>query len=273
MEEYYIRTPDHDDSRGPFDVDKLQTLATAGQIDKNTIYYDQEKEEWLPIGLNEALTAAIFPTKKSLNLRIGGKPPTLPPSGEPPAEKPDDGGVDLNMILAAADGTTAETKGVKAQRESVERAAMTAPGGLALIFLLSTVFLLYPLLPALTSAFSDRAFLDLVSYPIALLGIVDLTLALALGLGVTEVYSYARGRAMLTLGFGLYLGWALQAPEMILVFALAGIGTFAATLAKRYALLILTLVLGATGHAALVYFSVMGRFGGFFEVLRIPLGE
>ena len=45
MSEYYIRTPEQDESRGPFTVSKLNTLAEAGQVKENTLYYDEDKEE------------------------------------------------------------------------------------------------------------------------------------------------------------------------------------------------------------------------------------
>ena len=70
MADYYIRSKDDNDSRGPFDLSKLQTLAEAKQIDENTLYYDEEKEEWLPVGLNAELKAAVFPVREKLKLNI-----------------------------------------------------------------------------------------------------------------------------------------------------------------------------------------------------------
>lgn len=271
MEEYYIRTPNHDDARGPFDVDKLQTLFAAGQINAETIYYDQEKEAWLPIADNEALKAAIFPVKKTLGLKIAPAKSELSKAAEDDS-LPKEESVDLSKILAAADGETVENQQVKRSRESVERTAMTAPTGLAVVLLLSAVSLLYPLLPTLSAAFSDSAFLALLGYPFLLIGLLDLLLAIALGLGVTEVYNYVRGRAMLTFGFGLYVGWALQAPEIMLAFSVAGIATFAATLARRFEVLIPALVFAAGTHLFLVYLAITGRFSDFFEMVRIPLG-
>lgn len=271
MEEYYIRTPDHEDSRGPFDVDKLQSLVAAGQVTPDTIYYDQEKETWLPISENEALKVAIFPVKKALGLKIGPAKSENPndPKEDP---KPEEPGVDLSEILAAADGEIGENSELKKKRMSSERASIAAPTGLACILLLSAVSLIYPLLSVLTSAFSDGEYLALLSYPFLLVGLIDLLLAVALGLGVTEVYNYVRGRAMLTIGFGLYVGWGLQAPEMTIAFALGGIGVFTATLAHRFGLLVAAITLGALGHLGLVYLAVTGRFSDFFEVVRIPLG-
>ncbi len=46
-EEYYIRAPDSEDARGPFNMEKLSSLVEIDQVDKETLYYDDEKEEWL----------------------------------------------------------------------------------------------------------------------------------------------------------------------------------------------------------------------------------
>jgi hypothetical protein len=46
MADYYIRTPEREESRGPFDASQLLTLAEAGQITENTLHYDESKEEW-----------------------------------------------------------------------------------------------------------------------------------------------------------------------------------------------------------------------------------
>ena len=70
MSDYYIRTPEQNESRGPFDISKLLTLAEAGQINPNTLYYDEEKEEWIPIALNDALRAQVFPEREKLSLKI-----------------------------------------------------------------------------------------------------------------------------------------------------------------------------------------------------------
>ena len=69
MADYYIRTPDYENSRGPFDAAQLLSLAEAGQITENTLHYDENKEEWVPIALNEKLNALVFPEREPLSLR------------------------------------------------------------------------------------------------------------------------------------------------------------------------------------------------------------
>ena len=68
-QEYYIRQPDSDEPRGPFTVDKLSSLAEADQVDRDTLYYAEEEEEWVSIRSNEDLLREVFPEKKKLSLK------------------------------------------------------------------------------------------------------------------------------------------------------------------------------------------------------------
>lgn len=274
MDDYYIRTPENDRSRGPFDVDKLHSLAEAGQVTANTLYYDETKEEWVPIGANADLKAAIFPERKRLSLSIGKEPKSKEDDDEAEEEKEEDERHDVADMLAAADGETEDTQHLKKERESFEKAALIAPMGLALIMMASAVFLLFPHLATIQSALGGNGSItSLFGYPFLLIAFYDLIVALALLLAVTEVYPFVRGRMMLGLGFGAYMGWALQAPELILAFFLAGIGPFWATLAKRVSLMILALSLGIVGNGFLAYLSLTGRFDGFFEVIHFSFGS
>ena len=49
MADYYIRTPDREESRGPFEASQLLTLAEAGQITENTLHYDETKKSGPPL--------------------------------------------------------------------------------------------------------------------------------------------------------------------------------------------------------------------------------
>lgn len=266
MQDYYIRTPEHDDSRGPFNVVKLQSLVEAGQVDENTLYYDEEKEEWIPIALNEALKAEVFPKRERLSLRIE------PQSAEDDGEEETGDAINVESMLAAADGETEETKHLKKKRESFERAIAISPVSLAIMMFLSGAFLLIPHLSIVQEALGEAPLSSLLNYPFLLIAFLDLILGVALLLAVTEVFPFVRGRAMLTLGFGLYLGWAIGDPELLVAFALAAIGPFTATLAQRFSLMVLAVVLGIIGNAFLVFLSLNGRFEGFFEVVEVGLG-
>jgi hypothetical protein len=69
MAEYFVRSPDSENARGPFSMEKLQSLAEVGQVDKSSLYYDSASEKWKAVGENEELCTQLFPQKKKLTLR------------------------------------------------------------------------------------------------------------------------------------------------------------------------------------------------------------
>lgn len=265
MADYYIRTPDQDESRGPFDISKLLTLAEAGQVTPNTLYYDEDKEEWVPIALNEELKAQVFPEREKLVLKVGEE------EEEAKVDTKDPGGVNVEAMLAAAEGDTAEKRKLTRQKKSFERAANISAVGLGLMMLFSALFMFLPLMPTLQGAISEQQFSTILNYPSVLIGIFDLIMAVLLLLAVTEVYPVVRGRAMLGLGFGVYVGWSLGDPILMGVFAAAGIGIFIATISQSLSSMVAALILGLGGNVYLAYLALNGRFDGFFEGLVLNL--
>ncbi len=259
MADYYIRTPEQDVSRGPFDISKLLTLAEAGQVTPNTLYYDEDKEEWMPIALNEGLNAEVFPEHEKLSLKVveGAKAEL--------DNKADPGGINVESMLAAAEGATEEKKKLSRQKKSFERAATISLAGLGLMMLFSALHMLLPLMPVLQGAISDQQFATIFNYPTVLIGAFDLIMAILLLLAVTEVYPLVRGRAMLGLGFGVYVGWSLGDPLLIAVSAAAGIGVFLATISQSLNTMIAAFILGIGGNLYLAYLALNSRFDGFFD--------
>jgi len=268
MTEYYIRTPDHDESRGPFDIPKLETLADAGQINQNTLYYDDSKEEWLPIALNESLRAAVFPEKEKLSLKIAVKKPAEEAAPEKDGKNDSN---DVEAMLAAAEGKTEERRDLVRKQESFERAASISAVCLGLMMILSAGFLVFPLNSEISTAINGADYISILNYPVVLVGIFDLVLALLLLLTVTEVFPLVRGRAMLTLGFGVYVGWAIGDPLLVGIMAAAGLGLFLATIARSMAVMVVALLLGFGGHGYLTYLAMNGRFDGFFNSIVLNL--
>lgn len=68
-QEYYVRKPDSENARGPFNLDKLKSLAEAGQVDRESLYYDAATENWNKVGDNPELCAQLFPEKVKLTLK------------------------------------------------------------------------------------------------------------------------------------------------------------------------------------------------------------
>ncbi|TVP79807.1 MAG: DUF4339 domain-containing protein [Puniceicoccaceae bacterium] len=259
MSDYYIRTPDQDESRGPFDAAKLQTLAEAGQVTPNTLFYDEEKEEWIPLALNKELHAQVFPEREKLTLKINQA------TAKPSKKKVEPAGLEVGKMLAAAEGDTQEKRQLIRRRKSLEKAATMAPNGLGAMMLLSALFMILPLVPEIESSFGKDGLAAALKYPAVLIGIFDLLMGVLLLLSVTGVYPLVRGRAMLGLGFGVYVGWAIGDPGLMALTATASLGLFMATLANRFGTLVFALILGIGGHAYLAYLALSGRFDGFFE--------
>lgn len=274
MQDYYIRTPDHEESRGPFNISKLLTLGEAGQINENTLYYDEDKEEWMPFALNEELKAQVFPERKKLELKISEKgketEETPKEAKKVEQERPK---IEVDDMLAAAEGTTEDTKHLKKKEESFQKAASIASSGIGLMMLLSAVALLLPHFEIVDAAIQQEAYSTVLNYPFVVVGLFDLVMAIFLFLAVTEIYPLLRTRGMVTLGFGLYVGWALNDLTLMGASAAGGIGIFVATVARTYSTMLMAILLGIGGNGYLAYFALTERFSGLFENVAFKFFE
>jgi len=248
-QEYYVRQPDSENARGPFSMDKLQSLAEAGQVDRESLYYDDEAQDWRPVGDNAALCESLFPEKKKLTLRKREDPtPDLPgketapkatppvtgstpdakasknptpskPVPPPPLDKANEkdserSGLNVEDILSAAEGNTDEMEFLRIQRKWRDRAVALSLPMMALLMLLSAASLLgffWKDISALYAAESKADMMVLLEQPLLVLGLVDLFFAILLALAVTKVYPLLRLRLMLGLGFMGYLAYATWA--------------------------------------------------------------
>ena len=68
-QEFYIRNASETEARGPFTIEQLVSLAEAGQVTADTLYYDANAERWLALGSDLTIKAAIFPEKKKLVIK------------------------------------------------------------------------------------------------------------------------------------------------------------------------------------------------------------
>jgi hypothetical protein len=270
MADYYIRTPDREESRGPFDASQLLTLAEAGQITENTLHYDETKEEWIPIALNEQLKADVFPDREKLSLKVNQSKGDASDAEASDASK-EQGGIHVTDMLAAAERISGDTLHLKKKEESFEKAAALSTTGLGLMMMLSAIALLAPQFEAVNEAISAQEVSTIVNYPFILVGLFDFLMAIGLFLAVTEIYPVLRGRGMLTFGFGIYIGWALGDPIIMLASAAAGFGIFYATISRSYSSMLLAIALGVGGNGVLAYLSIIGHFAGFFDSVYFEL--
>ena len=68
-QEFYIRNASETEAHGPFTQEQLVSLAEAGKVDPQTLYYEAGTEQWIAIGANADLKAVIFPEKRRLTIK------------------------------------------------------------------------------------------------------------------------------------------------------------------------------------------------------------
>jgi hypothetical protein len=245
MQEYYIRKEGDEDSRGPFTLEQLSSLVEAGQVDRQTYYYDALSEKWMEVQSNADLVAALFPMKKRLTMRPKEEVDTV----NIPATK-DEQPITVEEMLAAAEGRTDDSKH---RRDTTDRDARAALWGLrimAVLLLVSSAGLLISDMQALSSG----EFFAVVGSPFVIFGCVDLLLAVFLFLEVTSVYSLARSRA--AIGVGFFAIYFLSIGEWIpfVAVAVGSAAIFLCTVLLNFWAVLVTGILGLAGMGAFAYF-------------------
>jgi len=258
-EEYYIRHADSDSAKGPFDLDKLMTLADAGQVTLETEYYDDELESWVKIDASEEMKGKVFPEKKKLSLRAKDSFDSLNKEDED-GEKP---AISVEDMLAAAEGESEETQHLRDKQRWEERAAAVSVPTIATILLVSALSYIYPswdmiqgLIDGETGAV-QRLFLR----PLVFLGAFDLIMAALMYLNATEIFPLLRFRAMFGLGYFGFTYWAAyltgDTSAIFLAGAVAayGIGLFVCTLTLNFKLMVTSTAVGLGGVLVFAWFT------------------
>lgn len=247
-QEFYIRTASETEAHGPFTQEQLISLAEAGKVDPQTLYYEANTEQWITIGANAELRTAIFPEKKRLTIKPKDRIATLNagPDTHPP--------ITVDDMLAAAEGRTADTADKRDKTIAYERAARLGRYASIVMLILSAASLLLPSIDLLVAF--DTA--KLASYPFIYLGFLDLGLALMLGLGAVATYPFVRFRAALGFGFLGVMFW-MQMPNPVfpvLVVAAASIGLYLTTIFVSYLALGIAVGVGLAGSLGFAYYML-----------------
>lgn len=246
-QEFYIRASDETDARGPFTLEQLSSLAEAGQVTPETLYYDTLSEQWVPIDADPEVKAALFPEKK--RLRIRARDARRATSAGDRAAAP----ITVDDMLAAADNRT-EGAGAKTTLRNQLRVARIGLWSVVLMLLGSAASLL--LSPPAILHVGTGDFARLFSHPFAVLGACDLLLALFLCLQMVSVYPLVRLRALLGLGFFGVIFWSYSQPTPIAWVALASVGLYFSTIFVSAIRLVGALVLGFSGVAAFAHYML-----------------
>lgn len=242
-QELYIRNADDTEARGPFNLEQLSSLAENGKVTTETVYYDTTKEAWVPVGQDAELMGFLFPEKKKLKVRPKEQIATLNTTSEstPPIE--------VNDMLAAAEGRSADTKDKADPAEARGRAAKIGMQCATLCLLISAGALIAPSIDTLVAGNYPK----LLSQPFALLGAVDLFLCLLLVLQVVSIYPFIRFRAALGAGF-LGLFFYTQGETTTALAAITGsIGLYFSTVFTNLLAVLLAVVLGVGGMGYFAY--------------------
>ena len=256
-EEYYIRQPEADNARGPFNLSKLTGMAETGQIDLNTLIYHEEK--WLAIGSSEELKQTIFPEKRKLGLKVKSDEDLNLLNVDEDEEET----IAVADMLAAAEGDTEETKHIKEKAIWQNKAAAIAIPCIGVIMILSAITHIYPSIDIVQTVIDDEDYMLLLRRPLILVGALDLFFAISLFLSITEIYPLLRLRAMVGLGYFGFLHWATwQTGDQMSLYLMvssigAGMGIFICTLTLNFMLMASFAVFGILGVGSYFYFTVI----------------
>jgi len=240
MQEYYIRNPDSDESRGPFTVEQLSSLAETGNITLESLVYDPDTEAWEVLEHHQTLRPQVFPERKRLTFKERAKFQSLN-SGEHELAP-----ITVDDLLAAAEGVTEETRHKKKGAIWKEKAAVAAMYVAAISFLFSALGSLWTR-RELLFAFDIGA---IITSPLIILGVLDLGLALILFLQTTAVYPFLRFRTMLGAGFSIFFFWAAGYPLVGVAAAVGCVGIYGLTLFLKMAPFLVFAALAVLGMGA-----------------------
>lgn len=245
-QEFYIRTASETEAHGPFTQEQLASLAEAGKVDPQTLYYEAATEQWVSISSNPELKAVIFPEKRRLTVKPKERIANLNAGADtsPP--------ITVTDMLAAAEGRTSETRDKRDRSISMERAAKIGRYACILMLIISAASLLLPSID-LIAAF-DTA--QLALNPYVYLGVLDLCLALLLVLGAVSVYPFVRFRAMLAVGFLGLLFWSQGQMVPLAAVVVGSLGLYLTTASISYAMLGLSVGLGFAGLLGFAYYML-----------------
>lgn len=233
MSEYFIRYPDSEEAKGPYNTEQLQSLAESKKVTNDTLYYDDDKEVWLAISGNQGLTDTLFPAEKKLILKKRGDEELdlVNKPEDKTAEK-----LSIEDILAAAEGDTEETKSKKSKSKWKHRTVTYTANSLTLTFMLSTIGLI---LSNFDTVATQNVHL-IIRNPFLIFGAIDLFLTICLALSVTTIYPIVRIRAAVGLAFMALYFYSFGEPIMAALISISMLGTFINTFTTRASLFLFT---------------------------------
>lgn len=252
MSEYYIRQPEENEARGPYTIPKITDLIESGKADRETLFYNEEKEDWIPIIENQGLKEILFPEKQQLNLKAKEAADSINTDTAAASA------VTVDEMLAASEGRTEDTKHLKTKGTNMGRAAAISLPVLGIMMLLSAVSNIYPGWGIITIIQEEKDYFLLLQHPKLILGFIDAFLALCCFLAVTDAFPFIRFRAMIGLGYFAYIAWSWGDIPQLIAVSVGSICVFICSITLNLYLMIVCAIAGILGMGALAVFSVMG---------------
>ncbi len=252
MAEYYIRAPGSEEARGPFDEEKMTSLADAGQITLTTEFFDEPKNAWVPVGDSAEMKALLFPERKRLGLKKDRSDVQMlnkPEEANAPA-------VTVTQMLAAAEGESKETSHLKDRLRREEKSAALALPVLGVMMVLSGLTNTVPYYQLLSDVFLKYKWELLFQQPFAVVGLADFFLALCLFLNV-PIFPIVRFRAMIGMGYFCFVYWSLGNPMGLIAAVCAGLGLLVCSVTNNLFLMLFFALCGVGGMGTLAYFAWM----------------
>lgn len=277
MSEYFVKFDTESDASGPYTIESLRDLVESGKLTRECYVFDEEVDGFIPLSENDALWQQIQPVKK-VGLKLKKKEPEVveTQSSPKPQKKPSkaktetetnnatkglDESVDLNRVLAAAEGNTKETGHVKRPKLTQLRAARVIIPGIMisiLVFLSAVIGAYYDPLYNMISESNYEIGLFLQNW-ILIFALIDLVIMLAVGLGQTNIFPFLRLRACIGIGFFCFIYYSTQNWEAMGAVTAYQFGLFASTLTYRFLPTLFYLVLSAAGAGFFSYLFWSGK--------------
>jgi hypothetical protein len=241
-QEIYIRNANESEARGPFNVQQVADLAEAGQVTAETLIYDAVTEQWVGLNTHADLMAVVFPERKKLNLKA--KEVSLLNKPQEEARS-----INVNDMLAAAEGRTDDTRGKSDPQIAMARAARIGMYGAMATLFVSAAATILPNTDALFAMTGAK----LLQHPLVLLGAVDLVLGVLLGLGMMTIYPLVRFRAALGLGLMGFMYYAQGDSTPLLLSAAGSIGLYLCTIVVSLIPAVIAAAAGVGGMGMLAW--------------------
>ncbi|HWZ93856.1 MAG TPA: hypothetical protein VNW30_01560 [Opitutaceae bacterium] len=246
-QEFYIRNAGATEARGPFTSEQLSSLAEAGQVGLDTLYYESTSEKWIPVGANVDLKNTLFPEKRKLTVKAKTNVSTLN------VEKEDQAPITINDMLDAAEGRTEDTKHAKDPAISRGRAAKIGLYACTLFLLIAAASEALPSINELLALDTNK----ILGQPLVFLGALDLVLALLLLLQMVTLYPLVRFRAALGLGFIGFLFWVHGETPPLMAVAAGSLGLYFSTIFLDFMVLGIAVGLGLAGMLGFAYYMLV----------------